>query len=430
MKTKKVKQIIAFVLFAVAVVCCVFGVMGLTSGSSPNEARNGVAYVQEILRDTNGNIVSGGSGTAWALGTPGQPVQYFVTNGHVVQDAYIGPYQYEGYTGTVQLFFSAAENDFVQTEVVYYSAPAAYDIAILKIPSPTTKRTALTIRDSDSVQPGTTATALGFPGVSDVLQSNVRYDTSDVTMTKGIISKRASMTNQEYEAFQMDVEINGGNSGGPLVDDQGNVIGINTLSLVTLINGNVKVNTGVNYAIIADELTKILRREEIPYTKAGYKDWMTYTFFPIAIVALAAGIILLTTGKKKAVAGSAAAADSAAGARAAADNALGKKPVLRGVTGKYAGQSFDLSKGKVTIGRNAVVCNIVYDKDAPGISGNHCQLSYDANEDCFLLTDNGSTYGTFLGNGKKLAAMVTEKLTAGDGFYLSDTGNRFIVTKE
>lgn len=53
-----------------------------------------------------------------------------------------------------------------------------------------------------------------------------------------------------------------------------------------------------------------------------------------------------------------------------------------------------------------------------------------ANEECFLLTDLGSSYGTFLGNGQKLTANVAEKLYAGDTFYLCDTNNRFAVTKE
>ena len=108
----------------------------------------------------------------------------------------------------------------------------------------------------------------------------------------------------------------------------------------------------------------------------------------------------------------------------------GKRAVLRGVTGKYAGQSFDLLKGKVVIGRDPATCNIVFDKNAPGISGRHCQVAYDQNEDCFIITDLGSSYGTFLGNGKKLTANVAEKMYAGDTFYLCDNANRFVLSKE
>lgn len=107
-----------------------------------------------------------------------------------------------------------------------------------------------------------------------------------------------------------------------------------------------------------------------------------------------------------------------------------KRAVLRGVTGKYSGQSFDLLKGKVVIGRDPATCNIVFDKNTPGISGRHCQVVYDPNEACFIITDLGSSYGTFLGNGKKLTANVAEKLSTGDTFYLCDNANRFVVSKE
>lgn len=92
--------------------------------------------------------------------------------------------------------------------------------------------------------------------------------------------------------------------------------------------------------------------------------------------------------------------------------------------GKYAGQSFALSEAKILIGRDPSFCNVVFDKNAPGISGRHCELSYDAKQDCFILVDLSSSYGTFLGNGKKLAANVPERLAMGDTFYLCDAGNR------
>ena len=54
----------------------------------------------------------------------------------------------------------------------------------------------------------------------------------------------------------------------------------------------------------------------------------------------------------------------------------------------------------------------------------------DRHPDCFIITDLGSSYGTFLGNGKKLTANVAEKLSTGDTFYLCDNANRFVVSKE
>lgn len=421
------RKLAAAVLFAAFAVCAVlFGVGAKRSaGMTPAQARNGVAYVQQLLYDASGTLVAGGSGTCWGVGKPGEPVEYFVTNGHVVQYAYVMPKQDASYYGQINVVYSGAENDFVSAQVVYYSAPEDKDIAILKVPRPTDKRIALPLRPSDTVEAGEQAYALGYPGVSDALAENIRYDVEDVTITDGIISKRASVSGTNYEAFQINVDVNPGNSGGPLVDPKGNVIGVNTSGLVTNIADQVQVATSVNYASIADQLIRILNEEGIEYTRMGEYTWMLYTFGILGALALAGAVWqLVQLRRAPALAGGTGRAGAAKG------GPKSRKPVIRGVTGKYNGQSFDLSRGKIVIGRDPNVCNIVYDRNTPGISSNHCQVVYDANSDCFLLTDNGSSYGTFLGNGKKLTASVAEKLTAGDTFYLCDNANRFVVTKE
>lgn len=82
------------------------------------------------------------------------------------------------------------------------------------------------------------------------------------------------------------------------------------------------------------------------------------------------------------------------------------------------------------MGRDPATCHIVFEKNTPGISGRHCQVSYQAADGSFVLTDLGSSFGTYLDHGKKLPVQVPEKLMAGDGFYLCDTNVRFIVAKE
>lgn len=437
-KTSK-KQITAIILLVAGLIFAVFGILGLAGGSGmdPYEARNSVVMVYSYLQLTDGQS-AGGMGTGFAIGKPGEPVEYIVTNGHVVEYGYMGPKVYQGQVSSagVQVYFSAAENDYVTAEVVYYSPSTEKDIAIIRLPSKTDKRRAISIKDADAVTIGETAYALGYPGVASSRQQFSTYDENDITLTKGIISKRTKPVWSNYDAFQMDVYINHGNSGGPLVDERGFLIGINSAGAVD----EQGKSEGVNYAITSAELVKVLDSENIKYTMAGSgiswaSTWFAYVFLPIGVLVLAGGIVLLVKSQKKeqsvsAFAGVAANAGgnnvSARGGRGSA----GKRAVLRGVTGKYAGQSFDLLKGKVVIGRDPATCNIVFDKNAPGISGRHCQVSYDQNEDCFIITDLGSSYGTFLGNGKKLTANVAEKMYAGDTFYLCDNANRFVVSKE
>ena len=134
------------------------------------------------------------------------------------------------------------------------------------------------------------------------LAENIRYDIDDVTITDGVISKRASVSGTGYEAFQMNVDINPGNSGGPLVDADGNVIGVNTSGLVTQIGTeeqSVNINTSVNYASVADQLIRILDEERIEYTLMGEKNWMLYTFVVIGGVTLILGIVFLVMDRKK-----------------------------------------------------------------------------------------------------------------------------------
>ena len=295
MKTKQLssKQLIALVLILIGAVSSIFGITGLTKSSSedPYESRNGIVMVYATVYDNEGNSEAG-MGTGWAIGTPGQPIQYIVTNGHVVNKAYTYPrYDSSLYGGEIDVFFSAAENDYVKAKVVYFSPQEEKDIAILQLPSPTDKRTALTLRDSGDIKIGDTAYALGYPGNSSQRQDFATYDIDDITITRGIISKRTTTSFSTYEAFQMDVSIAPGNSGGPLVDEKGNVIGINVAGAI---DPNTGLSLGMNYAIIINELTKILDVERIPYTFSG--SGFSLFHGPGSAVLLLLGILLIAAG--------------------------------------------------------------------------------------------------------------------------------------
>ena len=321
----------------------------------PYEARNSVVMVYSYLQLTDGQS-AGAMGTGFAIGKTGEPVEYIVTNGHVVELGYMGPKVYQGQTASagVQVYFSAAENDYVAAEVVYYSPSDEKDIAIIRLPSKTDKRTAIAIKDADTVAIGDTAYALGYPGVASSSQQFNTYDENDITLTKGIISKRTKPAWSNYDAFQMDVYINHGNSGGPLVDEHGFLIGINSSGAVD----EQGKSEGVNFAITSAELMKVLNSENIKYTTASsglswIPSWFAYVFLPIGVLALLGGIILLIMSQKK---GQNVSAFAGAAANAGANNvsvrggraSIGKGVMLRGVTGKYAGQSFDrLKKGKI-----------------------------------------------------------------------------------
>lgn len=499
---KLIGIIVAVIGIALTIVGAIVGNKKYTI--KPSDARNSVVWIRESLtvpEPLATDLKMGSknermwSGTGWAIGTPGNKVRYIVTNGHVIEQAYAWPkgeddpfdveasnkftldeYLQKKYGMSVKDLKMKSEirvyfdkDDYVVPEVVYYSGPSEKDLAILKLDESTSKRTALLIRDSDKVEVGEEVTALGFPGVSEKVQDQdtISHDIDDVTVTKGIISKRVKPNGREYDTFQMDVAINHGNSGGPLVDKDGYVVGINTL-------GNAG-DSNMNYAIVSNELTSILEDNKIDYksTALASPGFMAFVIIGIVIICGGAVMIFIPTGKKKtpaavvagaqagvnpygasvpqpgvnpygaaaqkpavyppenypqqAAARTAAAVPAAAAASVAAQTG---RPVLKGIKGQFVGKAFDLSRGAVVFGRDPASCNLVFNKDTPGISSKHCQLNYDAASGSFILTDLGSSYGTYTSTGKKLVPNAPERLAAGDVFYLADENVKFQILKE
>ena len=90
------------------------------------------------------------------------------------------------------------------------------DIAVLGVTD--AKFTPLTIADYKSLNTGDDVYAIGAP-------KSMAY-----TLTKGVLSAKEREIGK-YKYIQTDAAINEGNSGGPLLNDEGNVIGVNTLKM-------------------------------------------------------------------------------------------------------------------------------------------------------------------------------------------------------
>lgn len=67
----------------------------------------------------------------------------------------------------------------------------------------------------------------------------------------------------------------------------------------------------------------------------------------------------------------------------------------------------------IIVGRNAVQCQLIYPKEAKGISNIHCKISIKQSENGVFIIDMGSTYGTYV-NGKRLEKNRFRKLIPGD----------------
>jgi len=120
------------------------------------------------------------------------------------------------------------------------------DIAVIRITAPREKLTPLKLGDSDQLQVGQMAIAIGNPfGL-------------DRTITRGVVSAlgrslKADTGRQIRNVIQTDAAINPGNSGGPLLNSRGEVIGINT-AIFSPSGGSV----GIGFAIPVNTAKKLL----------------------------------------------------------------------------------------------------------------------------------------------------------------------------
>ena len=112
-------------------------------------------------------------------------------------------------------------------------ADKATDIAVLKIDAPGLMQ--VEIVDSDTLRTGDVAFAVGYPlGL-------------DQTVTMGVISglNRSGLGDAVEDYIQTDAAVNSGNSGGPLLDSRGRLIGINT----SILSGGGGGNDGIAFAV-------------------------------------------------------------------------------------------------------------------------------------------------------------------------------------
>jgi putative serine protease PepD len=170
---------------------------------------------------------------------------YILTNDHVVSVAAGG--------GTMTVI----THDGQQAKATIVGRDTSDDLAVIKV-SGLKNLTAATFAKSSALVVGQTVVAVGAPlGLSD-------------TVTSGIVSStarpvRSGDSDQAvFDAVQTDAAINPGNSGGPLVDLNGNVVGINA-AIATANSGGLQIpgqsqesgSIGIGFAIPSDEASRI-----------------------------------------------------------------------------------------------------------------------------------------------------------------------------
>lgn len=193
---------------------------------------------EEIIRRDSGAVLSlsgpNESGSGFLITDTGVAV----TSAHVID-------------GQDSLMATTANGQTVDCKVVYVDP--ILDIALLKLDGSGFPK--LRLAAIQTVQPGSTVLAIGTP--SNGFQNSV---------SRGVISAIGVMKNQPGLWIQTDAALNPGNSGGPLLNGFGDVVGINTKK--EFLSNDGRVLQGISFALSSSDLLGVVQKFFPNVTKA------------------------------------------------------------------------------------------------------------------------------------------------------------------
>ncbi len=420
------------------------------------DTKKGVAQIYALGDD--GVILSSWVGTGFAVGKQGKDSNTFLTNWHVVT----GSGEYE--VSDVRIWI-LQENCSIDTHTGEPDPKLSYECEVLKTTSGypdyaviRAKESikgykALPLLSSKEVPDGATVYALGYPAIVGSVSVS-QYGIDDITSTNGIISQHMQYILAENTWVLMHTaQISGGNSGGPLINEDGAVIGLNTYGFGeqdSSINRFCAVyidyamegldSLDIDYTIygeeqkgILDKIKSLLKGDEAAEEKESNGS-LAVVIGVILLGCCATAVVVILVWKKK--------KDEKARAEAEErcrewdrQEALRRQEEerrrqeqqrkmelerfrLRGPNG----QIYPVGNGG-TIGREAG-CTITLPANTPGVSRVHCKL--EVRGDQLILRDQNSSYGTYI-HGKRIPANTPVALKSGSSFSLGSEKCTFTV---
>lgn len=212
-------------------------VTGAASAAGPSVV---TLYVQSQL--------SSGSGSGVILSQDG----FIVTNAHVVT--------LSGATNTPEVSVKLWDGTVLPAELVGYDT--VYDIAVIKVDAVGLKP--IKFADSSSLNVGQNVVAIGAPlglastvteGIVSALNRTIQVASAEVNNEPGLQFWTGTGESISIKVIQTDAAINPGNSGGALVNDRGELVGINVA--IATAGGGEAGSIGVGFAIPSNTAQRI-----------------------------------------------------------------------------------------------------------------------------------------------------------------------------
>lgn len=347
-----------------------------------------------------GIITRRGCGTGFAIGKKGDSVTTFVTNRHVAhkdvsdfynslrQYGYPLPGTYQTEDGLVSVEYGVNIKNYVVLEDLDTKKMCSrtlvsdkYDLAAVILPNAVSERQPCTIGLYKDIG-RQDVVALGFPAISDdVIRGHEVWDSlpsaeNYCTVTKGM-SQFIAQNDTFGSVIQHTAQISHGNSGGPLSDSKGRVIGVNTWGLD-------EGAAAVNISQTTQQLKQFLDSENLDAEYVNIDSLPIATILIVAAAAIVSAAILifvLRSGRKNRQV-------------RVVDPTGTRKLVVASGTLKVD-SSFSLIPGKpFLIGTDGTRCTLIYPKGTPGVSRVHCSLVFDGKT--VMVKDENSSYGTYI----------------------------------